>query len=33
MSPSGYTWKDVENEIVDKLAKAFPAIMILITVG
>ena len=20
----GYTWKDVENEIVDKLAKAFP---------
>lgn len=29
----GYTWKDVENEIVDKLAKAFPAIMILITVG
>ena len=29
----GHTWKDVENEIVDKLAKAFPAIMILITVG
>ncbi len=29
----GYTWKDIENEIVDKLAKAFPAIMILITVG
>ena len=29
----GYTWKDVENEIIDKLAKAFPAIMILITVG
>ncbi len=29
----GYTWKDVENEIVEKLAKAFPAIMILITVG
>lgn len=29
----GYSWKDVENEIVEKLAKAFPAIMILITVG
>lgn len=29
----GYTWKDIENEIVEKLAKAFPAIMILITVG
>lgn len=29
----GYTWKDVENEIVDKLSKAFPAIMILICVG
>lgn len=29
----GYTWKEVEQEIVEKLAKAFPAIMILITVG
>ena len=29
----GYSWKDVENEMVEKLAKAFPAIMILITVG
>lgn len=29
----GHTWKEVENEIVDKLAKAFPAIMILICVG
>lgn len=29
----GHTWKDVENEIVEKLAKAFPAIMILICVG
>lgn len=29
----GHTWNDVQNEIVDKLAKAFPAIMILICVG
>lgn len=29
----GYSWKDIEGAIVDKLAKAFPAIMILITVG
>lgn len=29
----GYSWQDVQNEIVDKLAKAFPAIMILICVG
>lgn len=29
----GHTWKEVENEIVEKLAKAFPAIMILICVG
>ena len=29
----GYSWKDVESEMVEKLAKAFPAIMILITVG
>lgn len=29
----GYTWEDVQNEIVEKLAKSFPAIMILITVG
>lgn len=29
----GYTWQDVQDEIVDKLAKAFPAIMILICVG
>lgn len=29
----GHTWKEVEEEIVAKLAKAFPAIMILITVG
>lgn len=29
----GHTWKDIEEEIVAKLAKAFPAIMILITVG
>lgn len=30
---SGYNWKDIEDEIVAKLAKAFPAIMILICVG
>ena len=29
----GYTWRDVEEEIIAKLAKAFPAIMILISVG
>jgi len=29
----GHTWKEVEQEIVNKLAKAFPAIMILICVG
>lgn len=29
----GHTWKEIENEIVEKLAKAFPAIMILISVG
>ena len=29
----GHTWKDIEDEIVAKLAKAFPAIMILICVG
>lgn len=29
----GHTWQDVQDEIVDKLAKAFPAIMILICVG
>jgi len=29
----GHTWKEVEHEIVEKLAKAFPAIMILICVG
>lgn len=29
----GHSWRDVEREIVDKLGKAFPAIMILITVG
>lgn len=29
----GHTWKDIESEIVEKLAKAFPAILILITVG
>lgn len=29
----GHTWKEVENEIVEKLAKAFPAIMILLCVG
>ena len=29
----GYTWKDIEKEIVEKLAAAFPAIMILICVG
>lgn len=29
----GHTWKEIEQEIVDKLAKAFPAIMILICVG
>ncbi len=29
----GHSWKDIETEIVVKLAKAFPAIMILITVG
>ena len=29
----GYTWKDIEKEIVEKLAAAFPAILILICVG
>lgn len=29
----GYTWKDIEEEIIIKLARAFPAIMILISVG
>lgn len=29
----GHTWKEIENEIVEKLAKAFPAIMILLCVG
>ncbi len=29
----GYTWKDVEKEIIGKLSAAFPAIMILICVG
>lgn len=29
----GHTWKEVEEEIVGKLAKGFPAIMILICVG
>lgn len=29
----GHTWKEIEAEIVDKLAKAFPAILILICVG
>lgn len=29
----GHTWKEIESEIVEKLAKAFPAIMILICVG
>ncbi|HHX59775.1 MAG TPA: Na+/H+ antiporter NhaC [Epulopiscium sp.] len=29
----GHSWQDIESEIVAKLAKAFPAIMILITVG
>lgn len=29
----GHKWQDIEEEIVEKLAKAFPAIMILITVG
>lgn len=29
----GHTWNDVQDEIVDKLSKAFPAIMILICVG
>ncbi|MGN0361793.1 MAG: Na+/H+ antiporter NhaC [Bilifractor sp.] len=29
----GYSWNDIQDEIVAKLAKAFPAIMILITVG
>lgn len=29
----GYTWKDIEEEIIAKLARAFPAIMILISVG
>lgn len=29
----GHTWKAIEDEIVAKLAKAFPAIMILICVG
>ena len=29
----GYHWKDIEAEMVEKLAKAFPAILILICVG
>ena len=29
----GHKWKEIEDEIVAKLAKAFPAIMILICVG
>lgn len=29
----GYSWNDIQDEIVAKLAKAFPAIMILIVVG
>lgn len=29
----GYTWSEIQDEIVAKLAKAFPAIMILIVVG
>lgn len=29
----GYSWTDIQNEIVDKLSKAFPAVMILIVVG
>ena len=29
----GHTWNDIQDEILSKLAKAFPAIMILITVG
>jgi NhaC family Na+:H+ antiporter len=29
----GYTWKDIENGIIDSIAKAFPAQMIIIVVG
>ncbi len=29
----GYSWKEIQDEIVSKMSKAFPAIMILITVG
>lgn len=29
----GYGWNEIQDEIVSKMAKAFPAIMILITVG